>query len=385
MTPRRRYQFAFFALGWLIAIGVVVQGGLQRSITSFYGTSAEQMSRLGQVLSNAEGRIWKRARGTSRKEQLHPFAALLASTEQLRAPSTRLHGAYDGELPYSFNGLEELERQLDYRFPVISMYQAWGSRPEHQFPARLVETIDQLGSVPMVSWEPWVTAFDGEKHGHLPSADQREYGALGSIARGDYNFYVVPWAKAAAAYGKPIFLRFGHEMNDPYRYPWGPQNGNRPDQFIDAWKQLHGIFQQAGATNVIWVWSPHISAPWFEYYYPGDEVVDWVGATVLNYGDVAPWSRWWTFDQILNQAYPVLEKLGKPIVLAEFATVKSGGDAHEWYRMAFHHLDAKFPAVKMVVHFNQKNDSTITTMPLNWSVTEKARLVELFKRQLGSE
>jgi hypothetical protein len=382
MTPRQRYRVAFFALGWLLAIGLIVQGGLQRSIGGLYIRSADAISWLGQAASNIEGRIWQKARGKSRKDELGSLAALVASPEVLRSPAVRLHGVYDGELPYSFSGLEELEKLLDYRFPIISIYQAWGSRPEHQFPARLVETVDQLGSVPMITWEPWVTAFDGDLHRHLPEIDQREYGALGAIARGDYNFHVVPWARAAAAYGKPILLRFGHEMNDPYRYPWGPQNGNRPEEFIDAWKLLHGIFLQAGADNVLWVWSPHISSPWFEYYYPGDDFVDWVGATVLNYGDTAPWSRWWTFDQILNKAYPTLEELGKPIMLSEFATVKSGGDAYEWYRMAFHHLDTKFPAVKMVVHFNQKSDSTITATPLNWSITEKARLFDLFRAYL---
>ena len=106
-----------------------------------------------------------------------------------------------------------------------------------------------------------------------------------------YDFYIVPWARAAAEYKHPLFLRFAHEMNDPYRYPWGPQNGNRPEDFVAAWKHVHLIFQKMGATNVLWVWSPHISMPWFEFYYPGPEFVDWIGVGVLNYGTIASWSR----------------------------------------------------------------------------------------------
>jgi hypothetical protein len=46
--------------------------------------------------------------------------------------------------------------------------------------------------------------------------DSAYFGAsLAAIARGDYDFYIVTWAKAAAEYRKPLFLRFAHEMNDP--------------------------------------------------------------------------------------------------------------------------------------------------------------------------
>jgi hypothetical protein len=384
MTARQRYQVAFFALGWLLAIGLLLQGGLQRSISLAYASMSGQVSGLVQSLSNAEGEAWKKQHGRSRKDQLRPWAALLASPEMLKAPETLLFGAYDGGLPHSFAGLDALEQTLEHRFPIVSVYQAWGDQPEHQFPRRIVETIDRLGSVPMITWEPWVTVFDERRYVHLPPKTEREYSSLEAIARGDYNFYLMPWAKAAAAYGKPLFLRFAHEMNDPYRYPWGPQNGNRPEEFIAAWRQVHSVFEQAGAANVLWVWSPHISAPWFEYYYPGDDVVDWVGATILNYGDTAPWSRWWSFDQIFNKAYPALEKLGKPIVISEFGTTRSGGDPVEWYRMALDHLEAKFSEVKMVVLFNQTSDTTITATPINWSVADQPRVAQLFRSRLAA-
>src|SRR6185369_3819852 len=49
-------------------------------------------------------------------------------------------------------------------------------------------------------------------------------------------------------------LRFAHEMNDPYRYPWGPQN-NSKEEYIYAWQHVWQRFQKAGARNVIWTWS----------------------------------------------------------------------------------------------------------------------------------
>lgn len=293
---------------------------------------------------------------------------------------------YDGGFPASFAGLTNAEARLRYQFPIISIYQAWGDRPDQvRFPHRLVETIDRLGSAPMITWEPWVKDFDSRLRPNLPPVAEREYASLAAIARGDYDFYITAWAAEAAKFGRPIFLRFAHEMNDPYRYPWGPQNGNRPDDFIAAWKHVHLIFQKMNATNVLWVWSPHISMPWFEYYYPGDEWVDWVGIGILNYGTVAPWSRWWTFHQVLEKAYPALEKIGKPVMITEFGTLTAGGDARQWYVGAFHDMQDKYQGVRAVVFFNQTHDVTLSTEPLNWSPLQNVGATLIVRDQLSGK
>src|SRR5579872_1229465 len=313
MKPRKRYQIAFFSLGWLIAIGLLFQFGLGEGFQTVYDRLGDRLRSLGQHLSDGEGDLVTSVRRTSRSDYLAPLRPTLSSVAALRNPSMMLFGAYDGGFPNTFAGLEKFESELNYKFPVISFYVAWGDKPTEQFPTRMVDTVSRMGSVPMITWEPWVVDFDEALRPNLPRASEREYACLAAIARGDYDFYIVSWARAAAAYHKPLFLRFAHEMNDPYRYPWGPQNGNRPEDFIAAWRHVHLIFQKFGADNVLWVWSPHISMPWFEYYYPGSDYVDWVGIGVLNYGNVASWSRWWSFDQILGKSYPTLLKFNKPI------------------------------------------------------------------------
>ncbi|MEO8055744.1 MAG: glycosyl hydrolase [Acidobacteriota bacterium] len=383
MTPRRRYRIAFFALGWLIALGILFQLGFKSVFVKLSAEVAGGLGRARQAVSDAEGRVLTRARHTSRSDYLQPLGATLGSADALRDPKAMLFGAYDGSFPQSFAGFETLEQGLDFRFPIVSFYVAWGDKPEQQFPDRMSETIDRMGSVPMVTWEPWVVDFDTTRRTNLPPRAEREYASLAAIARGDYDFYVVPWATAAARYGKPMFLRFAHEMNDPYRYPWGPQNGNRPEDFIAAWKHVHQIFQKMSATNVLWVWSPHISMPWFEYYYPGAEWVDWVGFGVLNWGSVATWSRWWSFHQILEKAYPALLALKKPLVISEFGTLTYGGDALEWYKQAFYHLDHTYGRVKAVVFFNQGKDTTMSTYPLDWSVLQDRRATGLVARELA--
>jgi glycosyl hydrolase family 26 len=385
VSARRRYQTAFFALGWLLAIGIVFHFTATNVLHRAFASVEDRLLRLGQRMSDAEGTAWEHTRHSSRHDEIHAALPRLQSRDWILHPDRTLFGVYDGGLPESFRGIDNLETHLHYRFPIISIYQAWGDHPdEARFPLRAVATIDRLGSLPMVTWEPWVKDFDDSLRSNLPPVAQREYASLAAIARGDYDFYVTAWASDAARYGRPLLLRFAHEMNDPYRYPWGPQNGNRPDDFIAAWKHVHLIFQKMNATNVVWVWSPHISMPWFEYYYPGPEWVDWIGTGILNYGDVAPWSRWWTFQQILEKAYPTLQKLGKPIMITEFGSLTSGGDARQWYDQAFRDLHDKYSGVRSIIFFNQPHDVTLSTEPLNWSVLQSASATIRVRNELAS-
>ena len=385
--PKSRYKLAFFALGWLIAAGVVFQLVIGTGFQKVFTAADERMSRIAQYFSDRQGRAMRDARQTSRSEYLAPMHTTLSSMTALRNPPKMLFGIYDGGFPNTFAGMEQLEGQINYKFPIISFYSAWGDKPTQQFPLRMAETISRMGSVPMITWEPWVVDFDERLRKNLPPIAEREYASLSAIARGEYDFYLVPWAKAAAAFRRPLFIRFAHEMNDPYRYPWGPQNGNKPEDFVAAWRHVHLIFQKMGATNVLWVWSPHISMPWFEYYYPGAEYVDWIGTGVLNYGNIASWSRWWSFHQILEKAYPTLLRFQKPVMICEFGTLAQGGDMAEWYRQAFYHMDHTYArGVRAIVFFNQPNDITISPQyPLNWSLTQNARAVQVVTTEIAKK
>jgi hypothetical protein len=384
MNARARYRLAFFALGWLIALGILFQLGLGSRFHLLSNGLEDGFHDVAQRFSDAEGTALQSARHSSRGEYLAPLRPTLSSPAALRNPPTMLFGAYDGGFPNTFAGLEKLEGQLGYRFPLISFYVAWGDKPNQKFPTRMVETVDRMGSVPVITWEPWVVDFDQSLRKNMAPTSEREYASLAAIAHGEYDFYVVAFAKAAAAHHKPIFIRFAHEMNDPYRYPWGPQNGNRPTDFIAAWRHVHLIFQKMGADNVLWVWSPHVSMPWFEYYYPGDEFVDWIGVGVLNYGTVASWSRWWSFHQILEKAYPTLLKFKKPIMISELGTVTTGGDPYEWYRQAFYHVDHTYSrGVRALVFFNQEHDATMGALDLNWSVTQSPRVAKLVAAEVA--
>ena len=184
MKARRRYQIAFFALGWLIAIGLLFQMGLGEGFQSIYEAFGNRALRLAQSFSDVEGNALRSVRRTSRAEYLAPMRPTLASVTALRNPSRMLFGVYDGGFPNTFAGLEKFESQVQYKFPIISFYVAWGDKPDEQFPTRMVETINRMGSVPMITWEPWVVDFDERLRRNLPHVAEREYGSLASIAHG---------------------------------------------------------------------------------------------------------------------------------------------------------------------------------------------------------
>lgn len=333
------------------------------------GPIASALSSVGSAVGQLESRAMQRVRGAGRAGTMPWLATLRTDADSLRAPQVLLLGAYDQRLPGSLEGVLALERHLDTTLPLIHAYGAWGDRSDQRFPLRLVQAIRGLGSVPLLTWEPWLADFENRLHPHIPLRDERDRAGLAAIAAGTYDFYIDEWARSAARFGKPVLVRLAHEMNDPYRYPWGPHNNGTSD-FIAAWRHVVERFRAAGASNVVWVWSPHVAYDGWDAFYPGDDVVDWVATGVLNYGTVAQWSQWWTFDEIFGRHYERLASFGKPVMIAELGSLAVGGERARWYADALQSLPARYPAVRAVVLFHVERDQTITYQALDWSLVD---------------
>jgi hypothetical protein len=330
----------------------------------------------------AERRVRDRFEGPGRRAQMERFAAYRTSADRLRRPDITLLGAFDTNIPRTLDGVLQLEQRIGTPLPLIQLYSAWGDRPDQQFPLQLVTAIDGIGSIPVITWEPWLADFDNGRHPGIALREGRDRHGLGAVARGEYDFYLDSWAAAAARYDKPLFVRLGHEMNDPYRYPWGPQN-NSKEEYIAAWRHVVERFRKASANNVLWVWSPHVAYEYWDLYYPGDEYVDWVATGVLNFGPIAQWSRWWSVAEIFGAKYPRLASFGKPVMVAEFASLAVGGDRAEWYRQALDSLPQRYPAVRAVLFFQVRGDQTVTYQKVDWSFIDDSSVVSAVKGSLG--
>ncbi len=210
---------------------------------------------------------------------------------------------------------------------------------------------------PMATWEPRTAS-------------------LVDITAGQFDAMAHERALAAKAIGKPIFLRFAHEMNGDW-YSWGgANNGNDatgPQKYVAAWRHLHDLFAADDATNVVWVWSPNATglpnADWNQpsAYYPGDAYVDWVAVDGYNWGSSQTWSKWTAFNDILGPVYASYVAFGKPLMIAETGAVEGGGDKAAWITALGQELRT-FPAVKAFVYFDTydpfaKTDWKIDTSP----------------------
>ena len=138
---------------------------------------------------------------------------------------------------------------------------------------------------------------------------------------------------------------------------------------MEAWRHVVGRFRRAGASNVLWVWSPHLAYKYWETYYPGADYVDWVATGALNFGTVAHWSEWWTFDQLFGLKYEGARAFGKPIMISEFGSLTVGGDRKQWYVDALTDLPTRYPEVKALLFFNVRNDRTVTYQQVDWAIS----------------
>lgn len=356
-------------------------------LTTFSSQSQGPISlafdRVGTALGSIEHMVRARLRGSDRSNRLRWFEPSRTDIARLRHPDVLLLGAYDAGLPNTLDGVVGLERAIGTTFPLVQFYSAWGDKPSERFPLQLSTAIWDMGSVPVITWEPWLTDFENVDHPSLPLRDARDKHGLAAVAHGDYDFYVDEWAGAAARFGRPLLVRLGHEMNDPYRYPWGPQN-NTKEEFIAAWRHVVDRFRRAGARNVIWVWSPHVAHQYWELYYPGDGYVDWVATGALNFGTVAYWSQWWTFRELFGMKYQRLASFGKPVMIAEFGSLAIGGDRLAWYRDALTGLPRQYPAVKALLFFNATHDQTVTYQKVDWSFTGDPALARVVANAVKS-
>jgi hypothetical protein len=333
----------------------------------------------GKVASMENSLLDQRERRSQALDWLNRYRNNKATLNKV---DTILLGAYDDATLESYENIISLEDSLRTKLSIISIYTAWGSRRDQVFPLLRAQAIYDLGSIPLITWEPWLNDFDPVEFPFNAAAVNKNRGGLRAIAEGKYDAYIDKWAKDARSFGLPFFIRWGHEMNDPYRYPWGQQN-NRPEDYIAAWQHIVNRFNALGVKNALWLWSPH-PAYSFSEFYPGHNYVDWIGLTALNYGTVATWSQWWSFNEVVGKAYGELAGYQKPLMLTEFGSLAVGGDRAAWYGEALASLPKTYPQVKAVVFFHAANDVTVTYKSLDWSFEEDSAVLVAARRGIAS-
>lgn len=284
-------------------------------------------------------------------------------------------GVYLEASPYdNLAAVEQFEVLLKHKMAYVLWFQSWGDDPE--FRSDWVLLAARKGLVPVITWEPWKREFG------TPWEIQPEY-ALDTITAGNWDDYIRTWARAARATGVPVIIRFAHEQSTQVgTRPWYPWQGD-PAGYRAAFRHIVEVFRQEEASNVQFLWSAMWLQLYATSYYPGDDVVDIVGTTILNHGlgSTADWAQWRTFDFLFSTEYLAGERWGKPIMLTEVATAEQGGDKAAWLRDAFTSIRTRYPLVEAVLLLEMPVDREWPV--INWSVASSPEALAAFMQVIN--
>lgn len=153
--------------------------------------------------------------------------------------------------------------------------------------SRIAEFADETGVKPgiVVYYSPWNDPFAAsfaqtawENHSYVLVQLQPNGVTLASIGAGGSDAYLRSFADAVIAFGHPVILSFGHEMNGTW-YSWG-QGHTSPSVFVAAWRHVVRVFRGEGAANVTWLWTVNSvrgASSALRQWWPGAAWVNWTG------------------------------------------------------------------------------------------------------------
>jgi mannan endo-1,4-beta-mannosidase len=218
------------------------------------------------------------------------------------APPMRYLGVYEPDAPGSYTGIDRFATAAGRQPNLVCYYSAWGEK----FQARFAAEAAAHGAESLVQINPY----------HV---------SMGAIASGRYDRYLRSYAADVRAYGKPVMLSFGHEMNG-YWFPWGYRNV-RPGQFVAAWRHIVSLFRAVRTDNVTWLWTVNIIAlngripnprPWW----PGSSYVNVIGI------DGYYFKPSWSFAPLFGPTIRAVRAITRdPIILAETGAGQAAGQA----------------------------------------------------------
>jgi hypothetical protein len=262
--------------------------------------------------------------------------------------------------PSDLSTVNGFERAAGKHAAIVMWYADWrhDARPN----LTQLKAIARRGSTPEITWEPW----DAGKGLYTAQPKYR----LSNIISGKFDAYIRRWAQALAAWKHPVLLRFAQEMDGNW-FPWDDYaNGNHPGQFVRAWRHVHRIFTEAGATNVKWVWSPAFARSTAQF--PGAAYVNMMATTCQNGGRPLFARGWQTFARGCGRTIDRLHALEPrlPIQLAETASAERGGSKARWIRDMWAYLAVR-PYVTGMIWFDLAKEA-------NWRIDSSRSAARAF-------
>jgi hypothetical protein len=223
-----------------------------------------------------------------------------------------------------------------------------------------LKTLQAISGMPMLSVEPW----------HSGQGPNQQDFTLKATIEGRWDPQYQQIAQSVVEYHNVVLVRFAHEMNGDW-YPWSMANGNTAADFVAAWRHVVDLFRSAGATNVLWVWSPNIlrgaNSTQISQFWPGPNYVDIVGLTGYGVHETNP-------TQTYGPTLKLIQALtDKPLLLTEVG-VQADSAKRQWIS-AFGQWLAEHPQVLGFVWFQSDRGD-------NWRFDDTQANLTSFKSSL---
>lgn len=207
-------------------------------------------------------------------------------------PASPLVGVYEPGVPGSWSNVTTFTSATGVKPRIVVYYSAWKT----SFAGSFARTAWDHGAYTLVQLEPKDVT-------------------LASIAAGDSDAYLRTYAEDVIAFGHPVIVSFGHEMNGTW-YSWG--NGHQsPAAFVAAWRHIVGVFRAAGAANVTWLWTVSSisgASSSLRQWWPGAAWVSWAGVSGYFFRDTD------SFGSVFGSTIAVIRTFsGAPLLIAETA------------------------------------------------------------------
>ena len=219
----------------------------------------------------------------------------------------------------------------------------------------------------------WKMKWDASQ-GRIPMASWTSP-VVTKITSGSQDAYLRAQAHNLAVFNRPVLLRFAYEMDVREANSVGPAT------FISAWRRVHDIFVNNGATKVRWVWCP--SAYGFvtgdaQRYYPGPAYVDWICADGYNWGTPSD-GKWRQFAPIFQTFYAWAAPKAKPIMIGETGTREGySGWKATWFWNMRSAIKTQFPRIRALVYFDSKATRFGGSTFYDWRVDTSASARDAF-------
>jgi hypothetical protein len=262
-----------------------------------------------------------------------------------------------GESP--IDALHRREKLTPNKFILDHRYYRWDA----PFPTDAHDADKAEGRIPFLNWTP-----------RLVNGDMVSWK---SITDGTSDALISARAQGLKALDVPVILSFDAAPYAEFRNGWGSEA-----DFAAAFRHIVETFRANGATKVQFAWlmaDYDFTVQRADPFYPGDDVVDWMGAGSYNF--FRRTHTWDTLPSMLTPFFAWAKSRNKPLMIPELGCEEDPSDPNRkagWLDEARTFLSAQ-AQLRAVVYFDEASTSS-DGVSYDWRVDTSQPALDAWRR-----